>query len=155
MWAIFFLKFLLNLLQYCFYFYVLVFACKACEILTPQPGIELAPPALEGKVLDTGLTGRSQGSPFSKTTNVAWGKSSLCFWLCPRDLTAMLTCARVWADRSKKLRKLLSVMWLLSSLSMSFFSFPHTPWVSCPFLTVAFPISYLLLSCGPPDFGPQ
>ena len=64
----------MNLLQYCFYFYVSVFGCKACGILAPQPGIEPALPALEGKVLDTGLTGRSQGSHLPKATNVAWGK---------------------------------------------------------------------------------
>ena len=34
--------------------------CKACGILAPQPGIESAPPALEGEVLATGLPGKSQ-----------------------------------------------------------------------------------------------
>ena len=47
-----FLKSVLNLLQYCFCFSF--FGCKACGILTPQPGIEPAPPSLKGKVLTTG-----------------------------------------------------------------------------------------------------
>ena len=32
---------------------------EACGILAPWPGIEPAPPALEGKVLTTGLSGKS------------------------------------------------------------------------------------------------
>ena len=32
-----------------------VFGCEACGILSPQTGIEPAPPALEGKILTTGL----------------------------------------------------------------------------------------------------
>ena len=43
----------------CFWF----FALEACGILVPWPGIELVPPALEGKVLTTEL----QGSPFILT----------------------------------------------------------------------------------------
>ena len=35
------------------------FGCEACGIIAPQPGIELAPAALEGKVLTTGLPGKS------------------------------------------------------------------------------------------------
>ena len=37
-----------------------LFAQEACGILAPPPGMELAPPALEGEVLITG----HQGSPF-------------------------------------------------------------------------------------------
>ena len=33
--------------------------CEACEIPAPQPGIEPAPSALEGKVLTTGPPGKS------------------------------------------------------------------------------------------------
>ena len=33
------------------------FGYKACRILAPQPGIEPAPPALEGKFLTTGPPG--------------------------------------------------------------------------------------------------
>ena len=33
--------------------------CEGCGILAPQPGIEPAPPPLEGKVLTTGLPGKS------------------------------------------------------------------------------------------------
>ena len=36
-------------LQYCFCFMFWIFGHKACGILTPQPGIEPTPPALEGK----------------------------------------------------------------------------------------------------------
>ena len=35
------------------------FCLKTCEILAPRPGIEPAPPALEGEVLTTGLPGKS------------------------------------------------------------------------------------------------
>ena len=35
-----------------------VFGQKACRILVPWPGIELAPPVLEGEVLTTGPLGK-------------------------------------------------------------------------------------------------
>ena len=35
------------------------FGPKACRLLAPQLGIEPTPPALEGKVLTTGLPGKS------------------------------------------------------------------------------------------------
>ena len=35
------------------------FGREACGILAPQPGIEPAPPALQGKVLTTGPSGKS------------------------------------------------------------------------------------------------
>ena len=35
------------------------FGCEACGILVSQPGIELAPPVLEGEVLATGLPEKS------------------------------------------------------------------------------------------------
>ena len=35
------------------------FGCEACGILAPWPGIEPAPPTLEGEVLTTGLPGKS------------------------------------------------------------------------------------------------
>ena len=35
------------------------FGHKACGIVAPQPGIELASPALEGDVLTTGPPGKS------------------------------------------------------------------------------------------------
>ena len=48
MWTI--LKVLLNLLQYCFCSFMFwFFGHEACGILAPQPGIEPASPALEGK----------------------------------------------------------------------------------------------------------
>ena len=50
-----FLKSLLSFLQYCFCFMFWVFGCEAHGILSPQPGIEPAPPALEGKSLTAGL----------------------------------------------------------------------------------------------------
>ena len=55
-----FLKSLLNLLQHCFCYNIASVVCfvlggpKVCGILAPQPGIEPAPPALEGEVLTTG-----------------------------------------------------------------------------------------------------
>ena len=36
------------------------FGHKACGISAPGPGIEQAPPALEGEVLTTGPPGKSQ-----------------------------------------------------------------------------------------------
>ena len=56
-----FLKSLLNLLQYCFFFFLcfVFFGEEACGILTPQSGTEPASPALEGEVLTTGPPGRS------------------------------------------------------------------------------------------------
>ena len=51
-----FLKFLLNLLQYCLFFMFWFFGWEACEILTPQSGIELVTLILEGKVLTTGVS---------------------------------------------------------------------------------------------------
>ena len=36
------------------------FGHEACGIIVPQPGIEPVPPALEGKVLTTGLLEKSQ-----------------------------------------------------------------------------------------------
>ena len=55
----FFLKSLLNLLQYCFCFMSWFFGHETCGILAPRPGIEPTPPALEGEVLTTGLPGKS------------------------------------------------------------------------------------------------
>ena len=54
-----FLKSLLNLLQYCFCFMFWFSGHEACGILAPQPGMEPTPHALEGKVLTTGLPGKS------------------------------------------------------------------------------------------------
>ena len=57
MWTIF--KPFIELVTILIPFYVLIFGCKACEILAPQPGIKPKPPALEGLVLTTGLPGKS------------------------------------------------------------------------------------------------
>ena len=54
-----FLKSSLTLLQHCACFMFWFFGHKACRILTPQPGIELSPFTLEGKVLTTGPPGKS------------------------------------------------------------------------------------------------
>ena len=58
MWTTFkvFIEFVTLLLL----FYVLAFGCEACGILAPRPGIEPAPPALEGEVPTTGPPGKSQ-----------------------------------------------------------------------------------------------
>ena len=55
-----FFKSLLNLLQNCFCFMFWIFVLEACGILAPRPGIEPAPPALEGEVLTNGPPGKSQ-----------------------------------------------------------------------------------------------
>ena len=41
------------------------FGREACGILAPPPGIEPAPPALEGKVLTTGPPGKSLVEEFT------------------------------------------------------------------------------------------
>ena len=52
----YFLKSLTELLQYCFCFMFWVFGCEACGILASRPGIEAAPPTLEGQVLNPRTT---------------------------------------------------------------------------------------------------
>ena len=51
------------MLQYCFCFmfslFFFFFGPETCGILVPQTGMESTPPALEGEVLTTGLTGKS------------------------------------------------------------------------------------------------
>ena len=59
-----FLKPLLNLLQYCFCFMFWCFGREACGLLAPQPGIEPAPPELEGEVLTTGPPGKFPDAVF-------------------------------------------------------------------------------------------
>ena len=54
-----FLKSSLNLLQYSFCFMFWFSGCEACGILALWPGIKPAPPAVEGKILTTGLPGKS------------------------------------------------------------------------------------------------
>ena len=48
-----------NLLQYCFQFMFSFFGQEIGGILTPQPGIEPSPTALEGKALTVGASGKS------------------------------------------------------------------------------------------------
>ena len=64
-----FLKSLLNLSQYCFCFMFWPFGRKPCGILAPWPGIEPAPPALEGKVSTTGPPGKSLLSVFNSSVS--------------------------------------------------------------------------------------
>ena len=45
---------------YCFCFMFWFFGREACGILTPQPDIELTPPALDSEVLTTAPPGKSQ-----------------------------------------------------------------------------------------------
>ena len=56
MWTIFkvFIEFVPILLLFLYFGF---FGREACGILAPQPGIEPAPPALEGEVLTTGPPG--------------------------------------------------------------------------------------------------
>ena len=49
----------------------LVFGPEVCGILTPQPGIQPTPPALEGKVLTTGPPGKIWSPSFIKKEK--WG----------------------------------------------------------------------------------
>ena len=58
MWTIFkvFIEFVPILLLFLYFGF---FGREACGILAPQPGIEPAPPALEGEVLTTGPPGKS------------------------------------------------------------------------------------------------
>ena len=67
-----FLKSLLNLLQCCFFFFFnhWLIVHETCEILAPQPGIEPALLALEGKILTTGPWGKSLWSTFYMLTTV-------------------------------------------------------------------------------------
>ena len=53
------LKFLLKLMQYYFQLMFWIFGREACGILPPQPGVEPELLALEGKILITGLPGKS------------------------------------------------------------------------------------------------
>ena len=64
MWTI--LKVFIEFVTILLLFYVLVyfFGYEACGILSPRPGIKPAPPALEGEVLTTELTGKSQKTIF-------------------------------------------------------------------------------------------
>ena len=57
MWTI--LESLSNLLQYCFCFMFWCFGFEACGILAPWIGTEPLSPASKGKVLTTGLSGKS------------------------------------------------------------------------------------------------
>ena len=52
MWT--FLKVFIEFVTILFLFSVLIFDCEAYRILASLPGIECAPPALEGKVFTTG-----------------------------------------------------------------------------------------------------
>ena len=80
MQIIFFLKSLLNLLQYCFCCLCFGFlGHQACGILVPWPGIKPASPALEGEVLTTGL----QESPFNVFLGEDTGEDRGLLWWIP------------------------------------------------------------------------
>ena len=53
-----FIEFVTILLLFYIYIYFF-FGHETCEILTPQPRVEDAPPILKGKILTTGLPGKS------------------------------------------------------------------------------------------------
>ena len=59
------------------------FGHEACGILAPGPGIEPTPPALEGKVLTTGLPGKSLRKDFewqgSLSQNLKLAENNPCF----------------------------------------------------------------------------
>ena len=73
MWTTFkvFIEFVTNILFFMFWF----FGCEARGILAPWPGIKLASPALEGKVLTTGPPGKSHQSVFN--SHLIWLYSSI------------------------------------------------------------------------------
>ena len=62
MWTIFkvFIEFFTTSALAFFFF----FGCEICGVLAPQPGIKPVPPALQGEVLTTGPSGKSQASEF-------------------------------------------------------------------------------------------
>ena len=67
-----FIKFVTILfLSVIFFFF---FGLEACGIWTPGPGIEPATPALEGKVLTTGPTGKSLGNLLDRHPALAYEK---------------------------------------------------------------------------------
>lgn len=72
-----FLRSFLNLLQYCLYFYVLVFGHEAQGILAPQTDVK--PPALEGQVLATGPT-REAPLPSTQTFYFSYHQAPE-FWI--------------------------------------------------------------------------
>ena len=74
-----FLKSLLNLLQYCFWFIFQFFGLEACGVLLPLPGMEPTLPTLEGEVLIAGPPGKSQSTFFKPS------------WLCCRFLEAHIS----------------------------------------------------------------
>ena len=66
-----FLKSLLNLLQYCFLFFMfwfIFFGCTAHRILAFWPRIEPVSPALKGEGLTTGPPGKTQAKEFLELT---------------------------------------------------------------------------------------
>ena len=83
MWTIFkvFIEFVTILLLFYVFFWL-----RSMWDLSSQPGIELAPPALEGKVLTTGPPRKSLPYPFSSPE----------FWV----LTAKLTPCQAFASLS-------------------------------------------------------
>ena len=68
-WTIF-QKYLLNLLQYCFYFMFWFFGCETCGILAPRPRIEPRLSSLEDEVLNTGPPGKSLFSYVLKSLKI-------------------------------------------------------------------------------------
>ena len=81
-----FLKFLLNLLQYCFCFmFCFVFGHKAGGISAPQSGIKPASQALEGEVSTAGPPGKPLWHPPGAEDSHPWptprGRTPLCQFL--------------------------------------------------------------------------
>ena len=83
MWTIFevFIEFVTML--FLFYGLFVCFRCKACGIFASWPRIQLALPALEGKVLTTGPPGKS---PILKILNVQDTSCILCSMFLKGDL---------------------------------------------------------------------
>ena len=66
-WCVPFLKSLLNLSHHCFCFMFWFLGCKAFGISAPWPEMKPIPSTLEGKLLTTGLPGKSQDSAHPKS----------------------------------------------------------------------------------------
>ena len=77
-----FLNLYWNLLQHCFCFLFCFFGPEARGILTPQPRMEPAPFALEGRFLTTGPPGKSLFSTFYKLLKGALHIARVCMLSC-------------------------------------------------------------------------
>ena len=107
--------------QYCFCFKPWHCGHKACGILTPQQGIEPAPPAVEGEVLTTTLPGKSPHITFFSDCVLIWIK------LEGENSQGIPTVRRLWASIS--LAILTSIIILQSVKNWGRVSRKRTKWL--------------------------